>query len=289
MIFRYALIIGMILGLAIPVHSQSDSRADRRLAIELARERDHHSAAIEFRRLALSHETSEARGGYYWLASYAYTREGDSDLSDEMLDRAESFHPALTLEGSLLRADNALLREDKREAKFYYESLLDGEEADYKRYAARRLAAIETELGDLEAARKHMNEFDAENEEALEAIGNYAEAKDKSPRLGGLLGIIPGFGHFYSGEYANGARCLILNSLFIYGMTHTAQEEQWGAFAIISFFEVTWYSGSIYGGIDAAHRFNRDRLEKSVDGIEGDTQFKPDLEMAPTIEVEFLF
>ena len=34
--------------------------------------------------------------------------------------------------------------------------------------------------------------------------------------LGGILGIIPGLGYAYSGEYSNAARSLILNSLFIF-------------------------------------------------------------------------
>ena len=65
--------------------------------------------------------------------------------------------------------------------------------------------------------------------------------------MGGLLGLVPGLGYAYSGEHANALRCLILNGLFIFGMVHTAENDDWGAFSVISFFELTWYSGSIYG------------------------------------------
>ena len=74
------------------------------------------------------------------------------------------------------------------------------------------------------------------------------------------MGLIPGFGYFYSGEYASGLRAILLNGLFIYGMIDTADKDEWGAFAVISFFEFTWYGGSIYGGIDAAYRYNRQRV-----------------------------
>ena len=72
--------------------------------------------------------------------------------------------------------------------------------------------------------------------------------------FGGVLGLVPGLGYAYSGEYANAVRSLILNSLFIWGMVETADDDQWGLFALVTFGEFTWYSGSIYGGIDAAHR-----------------------------------
>ena len=35
----------------------------------------------------------------------------------------------------------------------------------------------------------------------------------KKPWLGGVLGLVPGLGYVYSGEYANAARSLILNGL----------------------------------------------------------------------------
>ncbi|MBN1558006.1 MAG: membrane protein insertion efficiency factor YidD [Lentisphaerae bacterium] len=90
----------------------------------------------------------------------------------------------------------------------------------------------------------------------LSEIMETAPPARRSPRLGGILGLVPGLGYAYSGEYANALRSLLLNGIFIWGMVETAGEEQWGGFAVISFFELTWYSGSIYGGIDAAHRFN---------------------------------
>ena len=71
------------------------------------------------------------------------------------------------------------------------------------------------------------------------------------PWVGGVLGLVPGLGYVYSGEFANGARSLILNGLFIWGMVETAEREQWAAFSVLTFFEFTWYSGSIYGGAEA--------------------------------------
>jgi len=45
---------------------------------------------------------------------------------------------------------------------------------------------------------------------------------------------------------------------------------------VITFFEFTWYSGSVYGGIDAAQRYNRRRLDSAVNSVNGDAGFEPD-------------
>ncbi|MBU1909693.1 MAG: hypothetical protein KJ726_06585, partial [Verrucomicrobia bacterium] len=113
--------------------------------------------------------------------------------------------------------------------------------------------------------------------------------RDRSPKLGGMLGFIPGVGYFYAGEWANGFRSILLNSLFLFGMVDTADEEQWGAFAVITFFEFTWYYGSIYGGIDGAHRYNRNRLETAVNGIHGASGFEPESTRLPTVSLKFQF
>ena len=125
--------------------------------------------------------------------------------------------------------------------------------------------------------------------EERDALDIYARGHDKSPKVGGLLGMIPGMGYMYAGEYGNGFRSIILNSLFIFGMVSTAQDDEWGAFAVITFFEFTWYSGSIYGGVDASHRYNRDRLESSISRINGDAGFEPDQRQLPALVLRFSF
>ncbi len=123
----------------------------------------------------------------------------------------------------------------------------------------------------------------------LAALKAYERGRDKRPALGGVLGMIPGMGYAYAGEYANAFRSVILNALFIYGMVDTAQNNHWGGFAVITFFEITWYTGSIDGGIDASHRYNQRRLERTLQEIEGDSRFQPEWEQLPTILLRYAF
>lgn len=283
------ILFGMaITGLTVSFLAAAEFDAGRELAIGLARERDHAPAALEFRRLALKGTQPDKRGGYYWLAGYEYMRNAEPERSNEMLDRAETENSDLILAGSLLRGENALRKRKPEEAAFYLETLIQTE-GDISAYAARRLAVIHLRSGRAKAARQTLVDHEPDHATALAAIENYRTGRDKSPTIGGLLGMVPGLGHAYSGEYANGLRSLILNALFIAGMLDMAEEENWGAFAVISFFEITWYSGSIYGGIDAAHRYNRNRIEDCVSEIHDNAEYAPDWQLAPSVRLEFSF
>lgn len=281
--------VGFALSLAFPATAfcQAQTRA---VALELVNEGDYAGAAVEFRRAAMESETAPAKGGYFWASAHEYRRAENLQTSDRMLDRAEDADPALAGRALLLRGENAMGRKHWTESSFYFEGVLNGQEPDdAKTYAARKLAASRVRLKDYAAAEAALAKSPAPEEAGLGAIAAYRDGRDRRPGVGGALGMVPGFGYFYAGEWANGFRSLILNSLFIFGMVHTAENEQWGAFAIITFFEFTWYSGSIYGGIDATHRRNRKRLDACVDEVVGDASFEPDYSALPTVTLRFEF
>ncbi|MFH0953624.1 MAG: hypothetical protein V1873_04775 [Verrucomicrobiota bacterium] len=269
---------------AVPVFAESPP-----LAIELAGEGDHPAAALEFRRLGLG-ASGAARGGYYWASAYEYWKAGKYDLADKMLNRAEDAAPMLGTRAVLLRGERALSARDYREAAFYWETVLHSPaDADARSLAARRLAVTRLRENDAARAREALLAAPTKHDDGLAALDRYTAGRDKNPKLGGWLGAVPGLGYFYAGEWANGLRSIILNGLFLYGMADTADREQWGAFAVITFFEFTWYSGSIYGGIDASHRYNRRRLEDAVAGVDGGAKFEPDFSQLPVVTLQFRF
>lgn len=270
------------------------------LALDLTQEGNHEAAAIEYRRLALMEEDREKRAGYYWAAAYEYRLAApldalgqrlanNSELVAKMLDRAEDDSQTLTTESILLRAEAAIGSDKPEEAAFYLQSIIASGVGDAKAFASRRLARIMLSEKNISGAREALLASPYDNSTALAALDRYGRGRDKVPCLGGILGLIPGLGYAYSGEYANALRSLILNGLFIFGMVDTAGDEEWGAFAAITFFEITWYTGSIYGGIDAAHRCNLNRLNNCVDAINGNCDFYPDLKQIPIVSLKFQF
>lgn len=255
------------------------------LAVELSRDGFHQESAIEFRRLGLSDKPMAERAAYQWAAAWEYTQTGEYGSAEGMLDRADRQDDTYRAESLLLRSDVAEGQYDEETALFFLDSIpISSVSDEFRRYTGRRKAALHLQNGQPEQALLTLNDEAARN-----AVENYMAGRDKSPSLGGWLGLVPGLGYAYSGEYANAVRSLILNSLFIYGMVDTAQDEEWGAFTVITFFEITWYTGSIYGGVDSAHRYNQNRLDQALDGILGQADYQPDYSAFPSLKLEFRF
>ncbi|MCK5849557.1 MAG: hypothetical protein KAH23_01485 [Kiritimatiellae bacterium] len=262
------------------------------LANELALENDHNSAALEYRRLAMSDTVKQRRAGYYWVAAYHYELAGKYAVAQKMLDHTEDYSESLTTESLLLRARISLAENKLDEAAFYMDAIIAGEApAPPKIFAARHLACYRLRTGNIASARQALKSTpDIKNKgNGLSALNQYQGGRNKTPAIGGLLGIVPGLGYAYSGEYANALRSFILNGIFIYAMLDTADDKEWGAFGALTFFELTWFTGSIYGGIDAAHRYNQSRMNTCLDAINADSDFYPDPIQIPIISLEFAF
>lgn len=258
-----------------------------RLALELLQLKEPAAAAVEFRRLSLASPEFDKRASYAWMSAFAWWRAGDAEKAEAALDYAEDEQALRGPEISLLRGELALARRAYAEAAFFFDQAQrNAEHADEMAYAeARRMVAL-LRAGDRARAQAAV---EALNPESREALLNYLKGRDKSPRLGGWLGILPGAGYAYAGEYPNAARSLILNGLFMWGMMQTAERELWGAFAVITFFEITWYSGSIYGGIDASHRYNQRRLAETEKKLMTGFLFEPDYTALPSLQIRYRF
>lgn len=281
-------------GIASGSERENQGKSGRDLAISLTLDQQYNQAAIEFRRLAMEKNdtTPDVIAAYYWMSAYSYWMSADYKLAMKMLDLCESVSQKLTEEVLLLRAEIELKAENNDEAQFYLDSiLLSASNSDMSKFAGRRLAGLLLAKPDeTDKALEILSKYSPDHDIAVKAIQNYTASNDKSPVLGGFLGaVLPGLGYAYSGEYSNALRSLLLNGLFIFAMVESADSDNWGAFTAISFFEMTWYTGSIYGGIDSAHRYNRDRLRSSVELIDGNTELQPNLHSLPAISIKFQF
>ena len=222
------------------------------------------AAALEYRRLAADLDDAALRPGLHLLAAEAYRRGGDWSRMERMLDKAEDGGAGVDPATAFLRLRLAEGRGEWISAMLYAETLETAADragdATLRRFAAGARAADALLAGRADEARAAVR-GDADK---LRLVEDYAAGSDKSPTVGGLLGIVPGLGYAYSGEWSNMVRSMVLNGLFGWAMFECADREEWGLFAVTTFFELTWYTGSIYGGIDAAHRYNRERLENAA-------------------------
>lgn len=88
-------------------------------------------------------------------------------------------------------------------------------------------------------------------------IARYKAIPRKSPQTAGLLSaILPGAGHLYVDRPHDAAMAFILNGAFIYGTIEAARRDQWGLAGVLGAAELLWYSGTIIGSANGAHKWN---------------------------------
>ncbi len=260
------------------------------LAQQLSEQKEHLSAALEYRRLAMQEDSDTKAAVFFWMAAYEYGAGRRLEQSLRMIGKAESASAELENEVYLLRGELHSAHRQFREASFYWENLAStGRPEPFRRFAARKGASSAVALGRFEQAKQLLRLDPAPPAHALEAIERYEKGQDKNPLLGGLLGLIPGLGYAYSGEYANALRSFILNGLSLWGIAEFAEREQWAGVALVGFAELMFYSGSVYGGTDAAVRYNERRLRRAQRAIEGNSRFEPELPALPLLKLRLEF
>lgn len=99
----------------------------------------------------------------------------------------------------------------------------------------------------------------------------------KSPALAGVLsGVLPGAGQAYVGNWADGAVAFFVNGLFIWGTVAAFEDGNDEVGAVLSFIELGWYGGNIFGAVNAAQRFNRSQRETFIHDLRQDFRLGPE-------------
>jgi tetratricopeptide (TPR) repeat protein len=102
-----------------------------------------------------------------------------------------------------------------------------------------------------------------------ETAGEGEQLPRKSPTLAGLMSaVLPGSGHWYTGRWRDGTIALLLNGAFLAAGIEAVSAGNEAAAGVLLFFEAAWYSGTIYGAVNAAHKYNRDLEERWLQDLE---------------------
>lgn len=243
----------------------------RKVAADFEASGDYAAAALEYRRMEAAAAPGDAalRGGLLLSAAHDYYLGGDCARMGAMLDKAENdsrIRDAMEGEIAMLRMLRAERMREWAGAATWGEALADSGITDDEAARLRRaIASYWLMAGDCGQALAAAGD----DARARRVVEEYRAARPKSPRVGGLLGIVPGMGYAYSGEWGNMARSIFLNGIFGWAMYETASRDEWGLFAAATFFEATWFTGSIYGGVDAAHRHNRETRDAAARELRG--------------------
>ena len=193
----------------------------------------------------MSHEWAEAVAAY-----------------DEFFTR----YPAspLTAAATFCKAIALFQQGGAAEAERLFQIILSGAGREKKGEAARweilllirqnRFDEAEKRLKDL-MLRPDIEKDTGSIEELLKAKKSVAY---KSPETAGILSaLLPGAGQFYNGRYGDGAYYFLLNTLFILAAYKAYESDNYGLGALLTLFEIGWYTGGVYGAVGGAHKFNR--------------------------------
>ena len=214
---------------------------------------------------------AEYRAGmaYYLEGRYIEAIQYFSDLA-ETEDAGTAYHAR-----SFFMAAESQLRLGRRlSALTTLQNLVTiSDDTNVKDEAHYRIGWIYLETADWEKANAYFQKISHQNHakyRLADLIRNLESAGDirhKSPGVAGALAILPGGGYLYCNRPRDALISFLLNGGLIFAAYEAFDNEMYALGGVISFVEIGFYSGSIYGSISSAHKYNRDQDRRFVDRL----------------------
>jgi tetratricopeptide (TPR) repeat protein len=86
----------------------------------------------------------------------------------------------------------------------------------------------------------------------------------KNPVTAGLLSVVPGGGYLYCERYQDALIAFFFTGAFIYGAVESFDHDLHALGGMMSLVGLGFYSGSMYGGVTSAHKFNQAKKSEFV-------------------------
>ena len=144
--------------------------------------------------------------------------------------------------------------------------------------AVYRSAWIYLNLGDWDRASHVLKKISSQGRvryrisELSQQIEKNDQIERLSPGLAGTLAIIPGAGYLYCRRYKDALIAFLVNGGLIYAAYEAFENDLVALGSVITFVEIGFYSGNIYGSISSAHKYNRDRQRDFIDRLKNNLQ-----------------
>jgi hypothetical protein len=128
-----------------------------------------------------------------------------------------------------------------------------------------------------EKARSHFARISAakRNTYRLQTLSRELEKEKliprKKPALAGFLSIIPGAGYLYCERYRDALIALVVNGGLFYAAYEAFDNDNDALGVILSAVGLGFYSGSIYGSISSAHKYNTSKTRQFFEDLKQKT------------------
>jgi TolA-binding protein/TM2 domain-containing membrane protein YozV len=136
-----------------------------------------------------------------------------------------------------------------------------------------RIGWIYLETASWEKARLYFKKISSENSEKyrLKKLSKELEEEKhivrKNPGLAGFFSIIPGVGQFYCERYRDALVAFLLNGGLMVAAYESFDKEIYALGGVISFVELGFYAGNIYGAVSSAHKYNRAKEKDFIEKL----------------------
>jgi len=137
---------------------------------------------------------------------------------------------------------------------------------------ARLLAGMYAlEADDVERARASFRGLpDPERGELLARADAYEALPSRSPTVAALLSAaLPGAGQAWAGRRSDAAVAFFVNAVLITGVAAAASNDEEVTAGALGVLALGFYAGNVYGGANAAQRFNRNERARFLDRTRG--------------------
>jgi len=128
-------------------------------------------------------------------------------------------------------------------------------------------------MGQWEQARTVLDRISRERrdsyriEELSRSLNEEPKMNQKSPGLAGTLAVIPGAGYLYCGRYQDALIALLVNGGLIWAAYESFSNDLYALGSVITFVEIGFYAGNIYGSVASAHKYNRKNESQWIDQL----------------------
>ncbi|MEW6259544.1 MAG: tetratricopeptide repeat protein [Thermodesulfobacteriota bacterium] len=109
-------------------------------------------------------------------------------------------------------------------------------------------------------------------QERLDQAGDISR---KDPTLSGFLSILPGAGYAYCERYRDAAVAFFLNVAFIAATVEAFRDGNDALGCLVGFVGSGFYMGNIYGGVNAAEKYNRNAIRVFIERTASDFRVDP--------------
>ena len=156
--------------------------------------------------------------------------------------------------------------------------LNDHEDSEVHAAARYKIAWIDIETGDFKKALNQIQQISGTDatwlpiQELSADLVDAAAMPEKNPALAGVLSIVPGTGYVYCGRYQDGLMAFLLNGALILAAIESFSDGNEALGGVISVVESGFYMGNIYGGINAAHKYNLQQKQAIINRLKNGYQ-----------------